>query len=123
MLAYRLSEPIDLFDGLTPLNRWLKTATPADTAWVLTAVLALADAADTVGWDGDMRHLPLIGALPTRPASTPYLVIKQDNNGDTFIVTEAGPDWLGPIARQTLPPSRHIGDWELEPDDPAPLTF
>lgn len=42
-----------------------------------------------------MRHLPLADALPTRPASTSYLVIKQDNNGDTFIVTAAGRDWIG----------------------------
>lgn len=123
MFTYRLSEPIDLFDGLIPMNRWLKTATPADTAWVITAILALADAADTVGWDGDMRHLPFVGALPTRPASTPYLVIKQDNNGDTFIVTTAGPDWIGPIAQQAAPSARPIGNWEPEPDDPTLLDF
>lgn len=123
MFAYRLSEPIDFFNGLIPLNRWLQTATPTDTAWAITAILTLADAADTVSWDGDMRHLPLVGALPTRPASTPYLVIKQDNNGDTFIVTDAGPDWIGPIARQTQPLERLIGAGEPEPDDPDPIDF
>jgi hypothetical protein len=123
VFAYRLDEPIDLFDGLTPLNRWLAAAGPAETAWAITAVLALADAAETVAWDGDMRHLPLVGALPTRPASTPYLLVKQDNNGDTFIVTDAGPDWIGPITKQTHPPSRLIGGWEPGPDDPAPFDF
>jgi hypothetical protein len=47
----------------------------------LRSVLALAEAAPTVGWKGDMRHLPLVGHLPTR-----YLVAKQDNNGDMFLI-------------------------------------
>jgi hypothetical protein len=70
-----------------------------------------------------MRHLPLVGALPTRPASTPYLVIKQDNNGGTFIVTTAGPNWIGPITRQPAPPSRLIGPWEPELHDPTRFDF
>jgi hypothetical protein len=42
---------------------------------------------------------------------------------DAFIVTDAGPDWIGPIAKQTLPPSRLIGGWEPESDDRAPFDF
>jgi len=123
VFAYRLNEPIDLFDGLTPLNRWLGTATPEQTAWAITAILTLADAADDVAWDGDMRHLPLVGALPTRPQTTPYLVVKQDNNGDTFIVTDAGPDWIGPITRQIHLPIRLIGGWEPDSEYPTPFDF
>src|SRR5271165_6495276 len=81
--VYRLSEPIDDFDGLTPLNEWLD-GDAERLAWALRAVLAMAQAASTVGWRGDMRHLPLIGHLPTSPFVTRYLVAKQDNNGDTF---------------------------------------
>jgi hypothetical protein len=34
-----------------------------------------------------MRDLPMVGCLPTPPDVTPYLVVKQDNNGETFVVT------------------------------------
>jgi len=73
MFAYRLTDPIDLFDGLTPLNDWLTRQHPSRTAWALQAVLALTDAAADVGWRGDMRHLPMVGALPTPSRTTPYL--------------------------------------------------
>ena len=44
MHVYRLSEPIDDFDGLTPLNEWLDG--DADRlAWALRAVLALTETA------------------------------------------------------------------------------
>ena len=88
--VYRLSEPIDDFDGLTPLNEWLD-GDAERLAWALRAVLALAEAAPTVGWNGDMRHLPLVGHLPTSPFVTRYLVAKQDNNGDTFLICQADP--------------------------------
>ncbi len=77
MLVYRLAEPIDLFDGLTPLNDWLTRQHPSRTAWALQAVLALTDAAADDGWRGDMRHLPMVGALPTPRRTTSYLAIKQ----------------------------------------------
>ena len=74
MHVYRLSEPIDDFDGLTPLNEWLDG--DADRlAWALRAVLALTEAALTVGWKGDMRHLPMVGHLPTSPFVTRYLTL------------------------------------------------
>jgi len=101
-----LSEPIDDFDGLTPLNEWLD-GDAERLAWALRAVLALAKAAPTVGWRGDMRHLPLIGHLPTSPFVTRYLVAKQDNNGDAFLISEAGPAELpGHAAAAKSPPAR-----------------
>ncbi|MCM3884105.1 hypothetical protein [Frankia sp. R82] len=121
MFVYRLTKPIDLFDGLVPLRRWLTDATAGQTSWALAAVLALGDAATDVGWHGDMRHLPLVGALPTRPATTPYLLVKQDNNGDTFLVTTAPPGWLGETATQVQVPTRDIGAWE--PDDKPDQSF
>src|SRR5229473_3415587 len=123
--VYRLSEPIDDFDGLTPLNEWLD-GDAERLAWALRAVLALAQAAPTVGWRGDMRHLPLIGHLPTSPLVTRYLVVKQDNNGDTFLISQADPAELpdhaatdeitpGPIGTW-LPPNAH----DLRLDEPEP---
>lgn len=86
MFVVRLSEPIDLFDDLTPLHDWIGGVGDR-MAWALQAVLALADAAPEAGWQGDMRHLPAVGVLPDPPYTAPYLVVKQHNNGDTFLVS------------------------------------
>ncbi|WP_329407996.1 hypothetical protein OG563_37825 [Nocardia vinacea] len=78
---------------------------------MLKAVLALAKAAPAVNWDGDMRHLPMIGHLPTSPFVTRYLVVKQDNNGDTFLVCDTDPSQLvdATVAVETTPGP--IGSW------------
>jgi hypothetical protein len=139
MHVCRLSEPIDDFDGLTPLNEWLD-GDAKRLAWALQAVLALAGAAPTVGWRGDMRHLPMIGHLPTNPFVTRYLVVKQDNNGDTFLICEADPGGLlghaadrevtsGPIGAWVPPNARDLHLAESEHDieavgiDPAEPAF
>ena len=109
MHVYRLNEPIDDFDGLTPLNEWLD-GDAERLAWALRAVLALAQAAQAVGWRGDMRHLPFVGHLPTSPFVTRYLVAKQDNNGDTFLICEADPAEL----------PGHAAAGEVTPARPAP---
>ena len=88
MFVYALTEPIDIFDGLTPLPEWIIADPARRTRWALQAVLALADTATQVRWNGDMRHLPSVGATLTPPATSPYLVVKQDNNGTTFIVAD-----------------------------------
>jgi len=117
VFVYRLTEPIDFFDGLTPLNRWLADTAgcPTRTSWALAAVLALRDAAADVSWQEDMRHLPMVGALPTQPQTTPYLLVKQDNNGDTFIITDAEPHQIDQPAAHTHVTTRDIGSWT--PDD------
>ena len=125
MHVYRLSEPIDDFDGLTPLHEWLD-GDAERLAWALRAVLALARAAPAVGWRGDMRHLPLVGHLPTSPFVARYLLVKQDNNGDTFLICEAGPAGLlghaaageftpGPIGARVPPNARDLHLAEPEP--------
>ncbi|WP_327040582.1 hypothetical protein OG400_23570 [Micromonospora ureilytica] len=38
---------------------------------------------------GEMRHLPSVGAVLAPPESHPYLVVKQDNNGTTFVISNA----------------------------------
>jgi hypothetical protein len=110
MHVYRLDEPIDDFDGLTPLNEWLD-GDAERLAWALRAVLALAEAAPMVGWKGDMRHLPMVGHLPTSPFVTRYLVIKQDNNGDTFPICEADSSWLFDQAAEDEATPGPIGAW------------
>lgn len=90
MFVYRLATPIDEFDDLVPLPDWLHDGSPASIAWMLQAVLALQDAAAKVRWDGDLRHLP---SVSIRADDGPYLVAKQDNNGDTFVVTSHRLPW------------------------------
>jgi hypothetical protein len=112
MFVYRLTEPIDVFDGLTSLPDWIRTGSAHASRWALQAILALADAAPAIGWQGDMRHLPSVGVAPDPPSVTPYLVVKQDNNGDTFIVTTIDAPWLDTIATAcTSVEPRSIGAW------------
>ncbi len=121
MFVYRLTEPIDIFDGLTPLPDWISTGSAQATRWALQAILALADAAPDIGWQGDMRHLPSAGALPTPLAAVPFLVVKQDNNGDTFVITptEAPSIADDAVACVHVPP-RQIGGWTHPTTDDIP---
>lgn len=112
MFVYRLTEPIDVFDGLTPLPDWLSNAGPDATRWALQAVLALADAAPAVAWRGDMRHLPSVGVALTPPVTTPYLVVKQDDNGATFVITTTEAPWLtADTTACAQVETRRIGAW------------
>jgi hypothetical protein len=88
MFVYALTEPIDIFDGLTPLPEWILADPVPRTRWALQVILALADTATQIRWNGDMRHLPSVGATMTPPITSPYLVVKQDNNGTTFVVAD-----------------------------------
>jgi len=113
VFTYALTEPIDLFDGLTPLTQWISGGEGDRAAWALRAILALADTADVIRWDGDMRHLPSVGALPVPPEAVPYLVVKQDNNGTTFVVSDQPIGWLLEYCdRHAESGSRNIGPWE-----------
>jgi hypothetical protein len=88
MFVYALTEPIDVFDGLTPLPEWILADPVPRTRWALQALLALADTAAQVRWKGDMRHLPSVGVMLTPPSTSAYLVVKQDNNGTTFVIAD-----------------------------------
>ncbi len=110
--------PLDDFEGLTPLSTWISDARGDDedenvlfalqtTAekqnerlrWSLRALFALEDAKTC--WEGGFRGQPYVGSLPLPPEASPYLVVKQDNNGTTFIVSEVPLGYLdcneGPI--------------------------
>jgi hypothetical protein len=66
--VYRLSEPIDDFDGLTPLNEWLD-GDAERLAWALRAVLALASPPARSG--PGSRPTPATCGW-TNPNPTPY---------------------------------------------------
>jgi hypothetical protein len=59
-----------------------------------------------------MRHLPSAGALPTPGQTTPFLVVKQDGDGATFIICDDEMPWLAELSdtSQHLT-ARHIGPW------------
>jgi hypothetical protein len=88
MVVYALTEPIDDFDAFTPLPDWITVDRIPRAHWTLQAVLAVAYVADHVRWDGEMRHLPSVGAALAPPDSHLYLVVKQDNNGTTFVISD-----------------------------------
>ena len=60
-----------------------------------------------------MRHLPSVGALPVPPEAVPYIVVKQDNNGTTFVVRDQPIGWLLEYCdHHAESGSRNIGPWE-----------
>jgi len=62
-----------------------------------------------------MRHLPSVGVTD----ATPYLVVKQDDNGSTFVVT-ASPAPPGAATISFSVPARRIGAWtHPTPEDMA----
>ena len=113
MFVYALAQPIDFFDGLIPLPRWIAEDPDSNTAWALRAALALADAQAEAGWTGTMRHLPSIGALPTPGTAELFMVIKQDARGTCFVISDTPIDWLlQHCSRHAHPRNRDIGTSE-----------
>lgn len=103
----QLVPAVDFFDGMVPVSRYLSSATNTriDNPWDLDhaidqakerlqwaegAMKALEHVSRSVrwGWEGDFRHEPYVGALPWSGASHPYLVVKQDNNGSCYVVSQ-----------------------------------
>jgi hypothetical protein len=68
-----------------------------------------------------MRHLPSAGVLPVPPAAVPFLVVKQDNNGDTFVVTATEvPSIANDAAARVHVTPRQIGGWTHPTTDDIP---
>ncbi|MBM0201857.1 hypothetical protein JNW90_01140 [Micromonospora sp. STR1s_5] len=116
--VYALESPIDFFDDLIPLPAWLadRNAGSDRARWAIWAVLALADS--TVGWEGDMRHQPYIGGVPSGDGATDrYMVVKQDNDGYTFVISEIPMPWLEARSnRHEEVRSRDLGRHPWEPE-------
>jgi hypothetical protein len=109
--------------ALTPLHDWLPNASPRATSWVLQAILARADAAPTVNWRGHMSHLTAVGVILTPPSTTPYLVVKQDDNGATFVVTTTETPWIAADAAAcTHVVPREIRAWTHPTSEYIPAT-
>ncbi|MER7111140.1 hypothetical protein [Streptomyces sp. NPDC000229] len=98
--------PIDNLEGMTPLSSYLFPTTAARSLadpgeaeyligerkerleWASGALGALKRVRSTVQWDGDFRHEPYVGAFPWWSGDALYLMVKQDNNGTCFIVSQ-----------------------------------
>lgn len=52
------------------------------------------DLASTAGWEGDFRDDPVVFWVPSDDGFRFGFVIKQDNNGSTFVVTPFQMPWL-----------------------------
>src|SRR5262249_48375346 len=112
MFVYALTEPIDDFDALTPLPDWIDADPAQRTHSALQAVLALPHTPAHLRWDSDMRHLPSDGAVLAPPNAIPYLVVKQDNNGTTFVISSIElPLPAGTVDDMTRTCPRPIGAW------------
>lgn len=53
------------------------------------------DAARSAGWEGDFRCDPTVMWIPMDDEFRPGFVIKQDNNGDTYVVSPVPLPHLG----------------------------
>lgn len=51
-------------------------------------------AAGAAGWEGDFRHEPRVFWLPVDESFEYGFVFKQDNNGDTYVVSPVPLGWL-----------------------------
>ncbi|MGY3676518.1 hypothetical protein [Streptomyces sp. TE33382] len=56
--------------------------------WAAAALDALQRGSGHVGWEGDFRHEPYVGALPWPENAGRYLLVKQGNNGTCFIISQ-----------------------------------
>lgn len=59
-----------------------------------TFFAAAMDAGQEVGWEGDFRKEPHVGFVPVEVSMSSYIIWKQDNNGDTFVVSHLELPWL-----------------------------
>jgi len=70
------------------------------------------DGALRIGWEGDIREGPFVGALPIYESGrlSPVLMAwKQDNNGTTFAASPFPLPWLGVAAMRAWQRDERIG--------------
>ncbi|MFE2128640.1 hypothetical protein [Streptomyces amritsarensis] len=116
--------PIDDFSGMTPLSDFVSPkATPQEFAeplqvdhrlaarrdrltWAEDALTAFRKANCDVPWDGEFRHEPYVGQLPQPGGGGWYLVVKQENNGNCFVISKDVeiplPSWQPHYGRDTV---------------------
>ncbi|MFD6149454.1 hypothetical protein [Streptomyces sp. NPDC060243] len=99
-------DAFDATEGMTPLREFLVpgpltaagftdpteidvtiTELHVRTTWAENAFAALRGADHSIGWEGDFQHEPYVGTLPWPYSDGWYLLVKQKNNGDTFLVS------------------------------------
>ena len=117
MHVYRRN-PIDFWPGWLTEQEYLANLEaryiPGDVATKhreyyerLGAAKALAR---RLGWEGDMREGPYIAGFPGRDGHDDGIIIawKQDNNGDTFVVSPEQLPWAAEWGDPFRPSDRYI---------------
>ena len=66
----------------------------ADLNHFLTSWQSAKAAASAAGWEGDFREEPVVMWLPNESEFKHGFVLKQDNNGETFVVSPVELPWL-----------------------------
>jgi hypothetical protein len=69
-------------------------AAAADLRSFLAAWESAKDAATSEGWEGDLRNEPVVFWVPDDAEFTFGFVLKQDNNGTTYVVSPVPMPWL-----------------------------
>lgn len=95
MMFYYATPALDYFDGMVPVDEYVKGYHP-DIVGVITAAMLAAKAMQKQ-WDGDIRGREFyVFALPDPDSARARigLVWKQDNDGGTFVASPVHLDWL-----------------------------
>jgi hypothetical protein len=96
-----------LDECMTIWEEWVQDAAAHDTApptcWDVGALWAFAqEAALSVGWEGDVRGQARVMPLPVGDSFEIAFAFKQENNGDTFIVSPVRLQYLEGDSEEAL---------------------
>lgn len=106
LFIYERSEPIDVFQGAIPFGQYLlqiqceNSCQEESKALTNEAIKRLVEAISRLArvfwkWEGDVRDEVYVFGLPTEDYMLEVgYIIKQDNDGTTFIVSPKPLDWL-----------------------------
>ena len=110
MFVYALAQPIDFFDGLIPLPRWIAEDPDSNTA--LGTARRTRPRRRASRGRLDRHHAPpaLHRSPPTPGTAELFMVIKQDARGTCFVISDTPIDWLlQHCSRHAHPRNRDIG--------------
>lgn len=62
-------------------------------------------------WEGDIRNGPYVFMIPKEGTMEPGLVWKQDNNGNTFVVTLTELPWMEGLGEKSTVTLKLPGRW------------
>lgn len=101
LFCYHIA-PIDFWDGALTASQLISNMGERVSTWEVYSVahalheleVRAQQAFRKIGWEGDVRTGPLFFALPGDNTMELGCMIKQDNNGSTFIASPHPLPWL-----------------------------